>query len=81
MEPVRPRDAKIGPGTLFSYAVASEEGWKAHPERWLVVDASEPLKFESAGSGPIQSVLIINQHGRCIHMHLYPSDKIVVHCE
>ena len=79
MEPVRPQHANIQPGTLFSYAVASEEGWKAHPERWLVVDASEPLKH--AGTGPTQSVLIINQHGRCIHMNLYPSDKLVVLCE
>ncbi len=78
MEPVRPYHAKIGPGTLFSYAVASEEGWVAHPERWLVVDASEPLKYASGEE--TQSVLIINQHGRCIHTHLYPSDKIVVHC-
>lgn len=78
MEPVRPRDAKIRPGTLFSYAVPSEDGWVAHPERWLVVDAGEPLKY--AGTGPAQSVLMLNQHGRCVRMHLYPSDRLVVHC-
>jgi hypothetical protein len=79
--PVRPHYANIGPGTLFSYAMFSlERGeWVSFEDRWLVVEAQS--HGVQAGIGPTCSITALNQWGRLNRTHLYPTDRIWVHCE
>lgn len=81
MDPVRPHKANIQPGTLFSYAMFSlEEGkWVSYEVRWLVVEVQS--HGVQAGIGPTHSITSVNQWGRLNRTHLYPTDKLVVHCE
>jgi len=79
MQPLRPHQINIQPGTLFSYAMFSlEEGvWKHFDDRWLVVEVEERAPV---GIGPSYSITALNQWGRLNRTHLYPTDKLVVHC-
>jgi hypothetical protein len=77
MDPVRPHKANIQPGTLFSYAFHPAR-W-GHADRWLVVEVQS--NGVQTGAGPTCSITALNQLGNLKRIHLYPSDKILVHSE
>jgi hypothetical protein len=81
MDPVRPHKANIQPGTLFSYAMFSLEvgKWVSYEPRYLVVEVQS--HGVQAGIGPTHSITAVNQWGQINRTHLYPTDKLVVHCE
>lgn len=76
---MRPHEANIRPGTLFSYVPLVGPAYGHFKDRWLVVEVSEP--HVQAGIGATYSIVAVNQWGRLTRMNLLPTDRIVVHCE
>lgn len=73
---MRPHEANIQPGTLFSYVPLVGPAYGHFKDRWLVVEVSEPSV--QAGIGATYTITAVNQWGRLTRMNLHPTDRIMV---